>query len=62
MAKQQFLDRKGLEELVKHIPQIIPGDNITITPDIDKTNKIIISSNGTDIDFATITDINAIFA
>lgn len=50
MAKKQFLDESGLAEFLKGvkglIPQLISGDNITLTPDETNPNKITISTAG----------------
>lgn len=58
MAKPIYLDKTGLDELVKHIPQIVAGDNVTITPDPQKPNKITISNS---FEYAEESDILAIF-
>lgn len=64
MAKKQFLDQAGLEELVNHIPVIVAGDNITITPDETKTNKVTISSkcDQSSLDCATNAEIGLLFS
>lgn len=50
MAKKQFLDETGLSAFLDGvkglIPQLVEGDNITLTPDEEKPNKITISSAG----------------
>lgn len=63
MAKKQFLDADGLNELVKHIPQITAGNNVTLVPNKDEPNKITINSdwNQSLFTFATKSEIERLF-
>ena len=65
MAKKQFLDEAGLSVFLDGvkglIPQLEAGDNITLTPDEDKPNKITISSTGGGISLSPVSGAAVVF-
>lgn len=58
MAVVKYLGQEALEQIVKEVPQLIAGDNISVTPDETEPNKMTISMS---IDLAEKSDIEELF-
>lgn len=58
MAEINYVGQEALEALVAHIPQLVEGDNITLTPDENQPNKITISNENELLDRMTLIELS----